>query len=216
MDIQKFIAKNEFLYHLTDTLNWNNIRENRILFSAQTIVNRSHLEAEEKRYILHNRRPVHRIIEIDGISYSLRDQRPISETNLRKCLTDGWTNEDYILFLNSRVFFWPNLKRLWSHYGTYSHEHPIILKVPTQTMLDLNHNAEYCRLNSGATRSNPHWNGAPPPRGEGTFLTSQYYLLPVGSVAEVTFPERCQLPINLYIGYNPDGPWNEFNFSNHE
>jgi hypothetical protein len=212
MEIEKFITKCEFLYHLTDSRNWNTIRENGMLLSTETIVNRSNLGEQEKEYILHNRRPVHQIIEIDNTSYFLRDQRPISVINLRKCLTEGWTTEDFIFLLNSRVYFWPNLKRLWSHFARYSHENPIILKVSTKTMLDLNHHSEFCCLNSGATRSNSYWNGGPPPRGEGTFRLARYYSLSAWSVAEVTFPNQCLLPHHIFYSYNPDGPWQEYIF----
>jgi len=214
MDIEKFINKNEFIYHLTDNRNWNTIREDRLLLSAESIVNRSNLDVEEKASILNNRRPFHKMVIIDGESYFLRDQKPISEKNLNKCLTEGWTSANFIFLLNSRIFFWPNLKRLWSHYNRYSNENPIILKVPTRVLLEINDQAEFCRLNSGATRSNSYLNGAPPSRGEGTFLVAHSFPFSVGSVAEVTFPDQCQLPYNIYIGNNPAGPWNVYNFRN--
>jgi hypothetical protein len=212
MEIEKFILKNEFLYHLTDVRNWNIIKDTGVLFSAKTIVDLSNLDEEDKIRILHTRRPEHQSILSDGILYYLRDQRPISETNLIKCLTEGWTIADFIYLLNSKIFFWPNLSRLWSHYARYSKENPIILKVSTRSMLLLNENAECCRLNSGATRSNSYLDGAPPKRGEGTFLPVANYNRSVGSVAEVTFPECCLLPRSIYIGYNPSGPWHEYIF----
>jgi len=71
----------------------------------------------------------------------------------------------------------------------------------------LNRNAEFCRLNSGATRSSSYYDGAPPPRGEETFLLAEEYENNVGSVAEVTFPNSCQLPEVFHIGDSPQGRW---------
>lgn len=211
MEIDKFIERNEFLYHLTDRRNWDIIKEVGSLHSTELIVNRSNLDEAEKNKILHNRRPVHAQIPINGFSYFLRDQRPISEKNLIKCLTNGWTVSDFLYHLNRRVFFWPTINRLRSHYDRYAHENPIIIKVSSRTMLALNKDAEFCRLNSGATRSSSYLNGAPPERGEDTFQPASLYKLPVRSIAEVTFPNSCELPKKFYIGNCPDGPWEEIN-----
>lgn len=211
MEIEKFNARNEFLYHLTDRRNWEIIKDVGLLLSTELIVNQSNLNEEEKNTILRNRRPVHTQIFINGYSYFLRDQRPISAKNLSKCLTNGWTVSDFLYHLNRRVFFWPTISRLLSHYGRYAHENPIIIKVSSSSMLALNEHAEFCRLNSGATRSSSYLNGAPPERGEETFQPASLYNLPVGSVAEVTFPNTCKLPKKIFIGNNPNGPWEEMN-----
>lgn len=212
MEIEKFIAKNIFLYHLTDSRNWEIIKRTGMLLSAESIVNRSSLTRIEKEAILQNRRPFHKTIEIENVSYHLRDQRPISETNLKKSLSNGWTVEQFISLLNTKVFFWPNLKRLWSHYSRYKDEEPIILKVSTKRMFDINNHVEFCRLNSGATRSNHYLGGAPPSRGLETFAPASEYTLSIGSVAEVTFPNECQLPLMIYFGFHPEGPWTEYNY----
>lgn len=207
MEITEFIKKKEFLYHLTDRENLERIKTTKELLSTETIINRSSLSKNEKNEFLTQRRKTHEVVVIDNDSYHIRDQRPISLLNLVKCLTTGFTVSDFFRMLNNRVFFWPTLQRLNSHYKRYSSENPIIIRVSTEALLNINSHAEFCRLNSGATRSNSYLKGAPPERGNGTFLPSEEFKYSVGKVAEVTFPNSCRLPNEIYIGNNPDGPW---------
>lgn len=207
MKLEDFTRKREFLYHLTDRENLDNILSQKAIFSTDTIVSKSALGPEEKEALLSNRRKTHINIDVDGVSHKIRDQRPISIVNLVKCLTTGYTVHDFFKLLNSRVFFWPTTKRLQSHYNRYKQEKPIIIKVSTEDLLTQNAHAEFCRLNSGATRSNSHLNGAPPLRGEGTFSPAVRFPHNVSDVAEVTFPNSCALPSKIFIGESPEGPW---------
>jgi hypothetical protein len=209
MNIQEFIKKREFVYHLTDNRNIDIIKLDGILLSTKTIANRTNLNAQEIKQFLGTRRAIHCTKEIDDKIYHIRDQKPISTKNLQKCLTNGWTVEDFLNLLNSRVFFWPTIKRLNSHYSRYEGENPVIIKVSSSSLFSLNNHAEFSRLNTGATRSNSYLNGSPPVRGEGTFLPSHQYENTIGSIAEVTFPDSCQLPNNFFIGLSPNGPWEE-------
>lgn len=207
MDINKFIEKREFLYHLTDRRNFKIIHRNGIMLSTKSIVDQSNLSVQDRLDFVRNRRPVCCIINVNDTTYHIRDQRPISLKNLSKCLTNGLNVGDFIQILNNRVFFWPTVKRLQSHYNRYADDNPLIIRVPTAEFLAINLHTEFCRLNSGATRSNCHHNGAPPERGLETFLPANLYDNSIGSVAEVTFPSSCQLCETFHIGYSPNGPW---------
>ena len=213
MDLESFFGKSEFLYHLTDRRNCDIIIKSGILMSTVELVNASNLSDNEKSKLLRARRPSHVEIKIDNKSYYLRDQRPISVKNLEKCLTNNWTVSDFLFHLNRRVFFWPNLNRLERHYNRYVNENPVIIRVETRNMIELNPHAEYCRLNSGATRSSSHWNGGPPPRGAETFLHSDEYHLPPASIAEVTFLNNCKLPNIISVADTPNGVWQEVNLT---
>jgi hypothetical protein len=209
MILEDFIKKKEFLYHLTDKDNLNKIKLRKELLSTEAIVNQSSLGEKEKDEFLTQRRKTHIVVEVGEDKYKIRDQRPISILNLIKCLTTGFSVKDFFRMLNDRVFFWPTVDRLKSHYNRYSSENPIIIKVSTGDLLKINSNAQFCRLNSGATRSNSYLNGAPPQRGVGTFLPAKDFKYSVSKVAEVTFPNYCILPERIYIGNSPDGPWEE-------
>jgi hypothetical protein len=209
MKIEEFIKKKEFLYHLTDSDNLEKIKAEKKLLSTEAILNLTSFVENERIEFLSQRRKTHEIIEIGEDKYHIRDQRPISLLNLVKCLTTGFSVKDFFRMLNNRVFFWPTLQRLNSHYKRYSSENPIIIRVATEELLKINPHSEFCRLNSGATRSNSHLKGAPPERGNGTFLPAEEFKYTVSKVAEVTFPGSCKLPRSIYIGKSPEGPWEE-------
>jgi hypothetical protein len=207
MKIEDFINKRPFLYHLTDVRNLELIKTNGLLLSTKSIVDKSRMDTNDKISFIRNRRQFHSTVEIDNQTYFIRDQKPISLTNLQKCLTNDWSTGDFLQHLNSRVFFWPTIARLERHYNRYQTEKPVIIKVSSRLLLELNPNADFCRLNSGATRSNSYLDGAPPKRGIETFLPADMYDNTVGSVAEVTFPNHCQLPTDFFTGGSPNGPW---------
>ncbi len=208
MNLEDFINRTDFVYHLTSAQNLTNILSMGKLLSAKEIIANSDLARNERTQVLKGRRPLHFPIRLNGVECLLRDQRPISEKALQKCLTDGWVVGDFIESLNSRVFFWPTLKRLQIHYNRYQQENPKIIKVPTRELIALNSRAlRFCHLNSGATRCHPKWKGAPPPRGQDTFRRpAECEYLPA-QVAEVTFSDACILPQQIYTGNSPDGPW---------
>jgi hypothetical protein len=147
------------------------------------------------------------ILKVKNKEYHIRDQKPISIKVLSRCLTDGWKYSDFIEFLNKRVFFWPTMNRLERHFNTYVAEKPIILRFNTEDLLEINNHAQFCRLNSGATRCNSYLGGNAPQRGPKTFLTASDYTLGIGTVAEVTFPGECKLPKDYWQSRSPGGPW---------
>jgi hypothetical protein len=102
---------------------------------------------------------------------------------------------------------WPTLKRLWSHFGRYESENPVIFRFSTREMLAANPHVKFCRLNSGATRANSHLGGKPPERGPNTFQAAADFNLPVGKVAEVTFENQCIIAGSFSYTERPDGEY---------
>jgi hypothetical protein len=204
MDINDFIKKTPFLYHLTDRRNLPLIITEGKLLSTNLLVQRTNLNNKEE--VLKIRRPEHTELVIDGKQCFIRDQRPLNKA-LDKCLTDGWTREQYIYHLNDRVFTWPTLKRLNIHYGRYESEKPIILRLRTDETLNLNTHGEITHINSGATRPSGALEGKAAARGKDTFKAFEQYTRNVSSVAEVTFPNFCSLPKTFWKGTNPEGQW---------
>jgi hypothetical protein len=203
MNLDKFIRERPFLYHLTYRENVPNIIAKGQLFSTSELVRMSAIREYED--ILRKRRSGPVEIKIARRSYFIRDQRPISEVNLAKCLTDGWGIGEFLYHLNGRVFMWPTVKRLWSHFGTYADEKPVILRFMTRDIIDANPHVKFCRLNSGATRSNSYLHGAPPERGPGTFLSAADFSYSVGAVAEVTFENNCVISGEYRRSTSPEG-----------
>lgn len=203
MEIKKFIQDRPYLYHLTSKENAQNIINERRLFSTNKLIDLS--DNIENQKIKRERRIGHIEIKIGDKTYLLRDQRPISELALSKCLTDNWKVADFLEHLNNRVFMWPTLDRLWRHYNRYDKENPVILRFPSIEIISLNPHAKFCRLNSGATRANSYLGGKAPDRGPSTFLAAEDYNLPVRSVAEVTFEVQCNINCTIHLASSPDG-----------
>jgi len=206
MELQTFLDKTPYLYHLTDRKNLNAIIKGGRLISTVGLVNMAGMENAE--VFLRTRRAEHSVIEIDGIDHYIRDQRPLNRA-LDKCLTDNWTRGDYIYHLNDRVFLWPNLKRLEIHFGRYEDEQPVIMRFSTGDIFELNDHAEITHINSGATRPSGVFGGKAAPRGKNTFKKIEDFELTAVRVAEVTFPGFCILPASFHIGNSPDGEWEQ-------
>lgn len=205
MEREEFIKKVPYIYHLTDSRNLDYILSERRLSSAVNIINSSTLV--EKEVLATTRREGHVNLNVNGTEIWIRDQRPLNRA-LDKCLTPGWTREQYIYLLNSRVFLWPNLKRLQTHYSRYQNENPVILKFEINLALETNPSPELCHLNSGATRPLGILGGVAPIRGENTFVSIEEYDKGFQKLAEVTFPNSFILPNQFWIGNSPNGNWN--------
>jgi hypothetical protein len=202
MELEIFLKKVPHLYHLTDRSNLDFIKKEKKLISTVELANRTSTKLA-KDY-LKSRRGNFSFLEIDGHTISVRDQKPLTKA-LERCLLNGWTPAQWIYHLNVRVFTWPSLKRLRSHFGTYKNDKPIILRFRTEEMLELNKNVELCKYNSGDSRCIGHYDGNPAPRGNDTFKKIADYEF--SDIAEVTFPKGCVLPKEFEIGDSPDGPW---------
>jgi len=205
MDIQKFITERPFLYHLTSKENVAQIVEAKKLYSTNELIKMS----KDKSFlpVQRQKRPQHVKLIINGIAYYLRDQRPISEKALSKCLTDNWNVGDFLYHLNDRVFMWPTIERLERHFKRYKQEKPVILRFSTREVIEANPHVKFCRLNSGATRPNSHLGGIAPLRGPNTFVTADQFLLPIRDVAEVTFEKKCDVDIDFSFGPSPEGKY---------
>jgi hypothetical protein len=201
MDIESFIEHSPFLYHLTCEQNAKNIINTKKLFSANVLIDMS----ENSTYlnIKNRKRFDHKSISVKGIEVFLRDQRPISELALSKCLTNNWAVGDFLFYLNARVFMWPNINRLQRHFNRYADEKPVIFRFSSKDILNENPTAKFSRLNSGATRANSYLGGKAPARGINTFLPFNEYNMSPSTVAEVTFENYCIIPENFSIKSNP-------------
>jgi hypothetical protein len=202
MDLQKFIDQRPYLYHLTSEVNATNIIATKRLLSANQLITMAGVADIDT--IKRTKRTQHLNLTVDGKEILLRDQRPISEKALSKCLTNGWAVGDFLYHLNERIFMWPTLDRLWKHFNRYENEKPVIFRFTTKDILEANHNVKFSRLNSGATRANSHLGGKAPERGLNTFLNAEQFILPLREVAEVTFENYCVIKGDMEYSYRPD------------
>lgn len=96
----------------------------------------------------------------------VRDQIPMDDSGLRRCLQDGMSPEEWYRLLNSKVFFWLTCDRLLRllNAGTYRSEEHDVLEVDARALVSTHADKIwFCPMNSGCTKPFPH------PRGQGTF-----------------------------------------------
>ena len=122
--------------------------------------NRSSIERAHRAGCVRLQHPSHGCVAI-------RDQKPMSDAALRRCLQDGMTPVDWYCLLNSRVFFWPTRARLLGLLGARPYralDHDV-LELDTASLVRA-HQASITLspINSGST-----FNLGPAPRGLATF-----------------------------------------------
>lgn len=188
--LEQFVGTRPRLYHLTARANLSGIEAHGELWPAHQLMQRA-----SDSTMLRTRRSDARLFDdAAGQVASLRDQRPLSEGNV--ALEDGWTFEDLIEALNRRVFFWPGtdtrpIPHGVRHFRRYLSEEPIVIRVRTAALFELNPAPEFCRYNSGSPRCT---GGRKSPRGPDTFASATAIDASVGEVVEVTFEGPVLLP----------------------
>lgn len=159
------------VYHMAEEGTWDAIRE-RGLLSTSALLDLYEINGNDRFVIESQHRP--ESITISHPVYGaavIRDQKPLRENSLRKCLIDLTPREWYEL-LNSKVFFWLSEKRLLGLLSAraYRNRTHCILTVDTERLL-VSHleSIRLSSINSGSTIYKPQ------PRGRETFLPPQDY-----------------------------------------
>lgn len=212
MQIENFITARPYLYHLTAQSNLKRIVSTRSLESTARLA-----QAAARPDLLRVRRKAHELLELDGERVTIRDQAPLHRGNMQ--LTDGWTYEDFIAYLNQRVFFWPGTAKGpiaygMRHFERYRAEQPTILRVSTNSLVASNASAllTFSTCNSGSPRYN---GGNPAKRGPNTFIPTDGAAFTPGRVVEVTVEGSVALPPDTEYG-NSDGERWTLLFTEHE
>lgn len=155
------------------------------------------------------RRREHEPVVIDGVKVWLRDQAPLHANNMQ--LEDGWGFEQFVEYLNERVYFWPGDVRGPSeygrrHFGRYESERPILLRTSFASVAAMNPDRMplFAKFNSGSPRAS---GGAKPIRGSTTFVAADCAPFRASDAIEVTFKDRVHLPGDVEVGEHPEGPW---------
>ena len=165
------------LWHMAEDGSFELIWEHGLL-STSSLLNLYGIGGKERIALASQRRPESVTISKSGFPDAVvRDQKPMTESALKKCLAKDVTPKQWFEILNSRAFFWLSRDRLRRLLGAraYRERPQTVLTVDTSSLLKAHRgHIELCPLNSGATIYNPQ------PRGRETFL----------SVADYPFEER--------------------------
>lgn len=152
MQKQDLVARYPVLYHMAERGSWPNIREQGLL-STTASLDRAKVTADERRQLESRRRPASVTIPMnDGIALVLRDQKPMSDARLEKCLLGGITPTQWYKFINQKTFFWATQARLHTLLGAYDDREHDVLTVDTASLVQAHEDRMWlCHMNSGNT-----------------------------------------------------------------
>lgn len=159
------------LYHMAEADMWESIRRYGLM-STSALLDFFEVKGVEREAIESQHRP--KSIKINHARYGtaiIRDQKPMSDAALERCLRD-MTPRQWYENLNQYVFFWLTHERLLRllnavPYRTQKH---CVLTLDTALLLEQYvDKVMLTALNSGNTRPYPH------PRGSTTFLPLDKY-----------------------------------------
>ena len=155
------------VYHMAHEDSWPSIHEHGLL-STRALLDLFEIGEEERRRIEAAHRP-------DSVTIShpvhgravVRDQKPMSDTKLARCLTHGITPADWYRQLNHRVFLWATRDRLLAMVGAraYRAQPQTVLTICMRRLVDRYKDAiQVATINTGSTAYKAV------PRGPGTFV----------------------------------------------
>jgi hypothetical protein len=150
----EFIAEYPRIWHMTRDGAWPGLQA-RGLLSTSALLDLYGVEGEAREALEARRRATSVLLTAPGLPEAvLRDQGPLNEAKLFRCLDDGLSCSDWLRRLNGQVYFWPKRERLAELLcgRVYRDGAHTILTVDTASLLAAH--GERVRLspiNSGAT-----------------------------------------------------------------
>jgi hypothetical protein len=145
------------LYHMAEFGTWDGIQANGLL-STTALLDLFEIHGERRRRIERAHRPESVTVEHPRYGTAvIRDQKPMRETALRKCLL-GMEPTDWYAALNSRVFFWVTPERVQTLLGAraYRGRRHMVITVDTAALLDRHGDRVLLSpINSGSTIYRP-------------------------------------------------------------
>ncbi|HEX7961632.1 MAG TPA: hypothetical protein VF493_17055 [Terriglobales bacterium] len=160
------------LYHMAAAESWPSIRKHGLL-STTSLLDLFQVSGQERIALEEHHRPESVTIRHKKIGWAVvRDQKPMSDEGLMRCLQDGLTPRAWYQLLNRRVFFWLTRRRLerMMDARAYKNIRKTVLVFDTRSLLARHEHAVLLSpMNSGATKPMPF------PRGRSTFLPLATY-----------------------------------------
>jgi hypothetical protein len=142
------------LFHAAEAGAWESIQQFG-LRSTTALLDLYEVDPERRIALERRHRPNGVPLSLPGLpSVVLRDQKPLNVEHLRGCLEDGVTVEEWLLLLNSKVFFWATedrLSRLLKAAAYRDRMHDVLV-VDTRSLVErYAEKITLTRINSGAT-----------------------------------------------------------------
>jgi hypothetical protein len=171
-ELDELISHCPILYHMAEKDSWPSIERHGLL-STTALLDLYAISGDARAAIESVQRPISVTIKKEGIgSAVVRDQSPMDDKGLLRCLQDGLTPQDWYRLLNGKVFFWLTEQRLLRllNAGNYRNEEHDVLQIDTASLIGAyKDEIWFCPINSGTTKPFPH------PRGNSTFSRISNY-----------------------------------------
>ena len=204
MDLQSISAVWSHVFHVTAAANVPSIRRSRVLWPAKTL-----LEMADRPELVRQRRTENLSVEIESHEVLLRNQIPLNPDLLD--LGNAHTLEEYVMCLNSYVFFWPgnadgprdDALRMFERTNALG---AVSLRVPTHSLLErIGALATYVTTcNTGVTWTEQ---GTKARRGPEVFQNLETFSTNPSLIQEICFQSEVFLPSNTEWSCAPGGPW---------
>jgi hypothetical protein len=179
MSPEDLVYRFPFLYHVAADGSWPSIARHGLMSTA-ALLDVWACDAEVREEVETRRRS--KSVSLRHHVYGtavVRDQQPLSDLALTKCLV-GMSLRDWYRLLNGQVFFWVKPEKMRAMVNAYPETYHSVLTVDTKQLL-ARHFAKVrlSAINSGSTRRRPAL------RGRATFRPISGYD-PSGPVQELT------------------------------
>jgi hypothetical protein len=165
-ELEELLARCPTLYHMAEEATWPSIRQSGLL-STTALLDLYGVGGATRVQIEERRRPASVPLERAGLPPAIvRDQLPMDDVGLRRCLPPHLTPADWYQLLNKKVFFWLTRDRLVRllNAGTYRDRPHTVIEVSARAVVEAHRERIWlCPMNSGCTKPFPH------PRNENTF-----------------------------------------------
>jgi len=172
MKKEDLITQYPCAYHMAEAETWQSIRKHGLL-STLALLDLFEITGEQRKEIASRRRPESIILTHSEHGKAvIRDQKPMSESALRKCLAPGITPSQWYKTLNRRVFFWlsnKRLDRLLEARAYRSKQHCVLTLETAALVASYADSITLSAINSGSTIFKPQ------PRGANTFTSIAEY-----------------------------------------
>ncbi len=166
-EVEELLADCPTLYHMAERGSWPSIGTLGLL-STSALLDSYEVSGARRHEIEAQRRPSSVTLGKFGRAKAVvRDQLPMDDKGLERCLLDEISPEAWYRVLNSKVFFWLTRERLVRllNAGTYQAQEHDVLELDSRALIEAHADQIwFCPMNSGCTKPFPH------PRGRSTFL----------------------------------------------
>jgi len=174
-ELKELLSDCPTLFHMAERGSWSSIKKHGLL-STSALLDAFGVTGAERHRIELERRSENVTLRHKALGeVVIRDQKPMDDTGLIRCLQDGITPAEWYRLLNGRVFFWltkDRLHRLLSAAAYQDSDHDV-LELDAAELIAAHRSAiTLSPMNSGCTKPMPH------PRGRRTFTSIADYPYP--------------------------------------